>query len=148
MRGKQYAHTYAQQLQDLLLATQLRVLRKQRKLSQQGLAHRAKMKQARISLLEGGTYSRWSVATLRALAEALDVGLDVRFVNYFDLVDRLEQESMSSLLVERRATQIADTTHSTVSKSPTRIERAKVSAGFQLPASLNIDWTAASNTAH
>jgi transcriptional regulator with XRE-family HTH domain len=62
----------------LLLATQIRVLRKQRKLSQSQLARITGMKQARISLLENGSYSQWSLATLRAFAEALDVGLDVR----------------------------------------------------------------------
>jgi len=106
LSSRKYAHAYLQQLQDLLLATQIRVLRKQRKLSQSQLARITGMKQARISLLESGTYSQWSLATLRVFAEALDVGLDVRFVSYFDLLDRMERESPGSLEVARRADEL------------------------------------------
>jgi transcriptional regulator with XRE-family HTH domain len=122
LTSRKYAHAYLQQLQDLLLATQIRVLRKQRKLSQSQLARITGMKQARISLLENGSYSQWSLATLRAFAEALDVGLDVRFTSYFDLVDRMERESTESLEVAKRADELRPEYTTTVASSVRKLE--------------------------
>ncbi|KKN79647.1 hypothetical protein LCGC14_0338510 [marine sediment metagenome] len=61
------------------IATQIKTLRKQRDWTQEDLAKKANMKQARISLLENASYSSWSMSTLRRLAEAFDLTLYVTF---------------------------------------------------------------------
>lgn len=130
LAGRKYAHVYMQQLQDMLLAMQVRVLRKQRDLSQAQLARLCGMKQARISLLENGRYSQWSLATLRTLAEAFDVGLDVRFVRFFELLDRMERESTQSLQVPKRADELKP--EFTIVAVPSSVKEFEVST-FSVP---------------
>lgn len=141
LKNKAYAHAYARELQDLMLATQIRVLREQRNLTQAQLAALADMKQARISLLESGSYSQWSLATLRALAEALDVGLAVRFTSFCKLVDRLEHESRELLKVDDRTHELAQA----ITSSATTITLEVQSSRAPLP----IEWvTSGVNTSN
>lgn len=106
LKEKRYAHAYARELQSLLIATQIRVLREQRGLTQAQLANLCGMKQARISLMESGSYSQWTLSTLRALAEAFDVGLDVRFMSFCELLDRMENSTRTALEVESRQAEL------------------------------------------
>ncbi len=83
---KSYRHAYADESINITIATQIKVLREQRDWYQKDLADHANMKQSMISRYEDVNYSSWSLNTLKRLAEAFDVILDVRFRSFKDLV--------------------------------------------------------------
>src|SRR5688572_9849104 len=89
-KALEYAHAYLAELQDLTLAAQIRVLREAAQLTQGQLARCSGMAQSRVSLLESAEYTGFSLSTLRKLAKALDVGLEVSFAPYYRTVRRLE----------------------------------------------------------
>lgn len=86
LREKAYRESYGDSFLDSLIATQIRVLREQRKLNQKQLGDLAGMKQSRISTMENVNYCSWSVATLKRLAHAFDVPLIVRFESFGSLL--------------------------------------------------------------
>lgn len=96
-KDKEYRHAYADEFLNSAIATQIKVLREQRKLTQEELAELAKMKQARISILEDVNYSSWSISTLRRLAKAFDLCLSVKFQSFQELLVDLEKFSRESL---------------------------------------------------
>ncbi len=71
------------------IAFQIRSLRERQKLTQTKLAELlgGKRKQPLISAWEDPNYSKYTLATLKDLAKAFDVGLLVRFVPFSTLVD-------------------------------------------------------------
>ena len=69
------------------LAFQVRLMREDRGWTQEELGKRAEKKQESISQLENPNYGRYTLATLKKLASAFDVGLAVRFVPFSELVD-------------------------------------------------------------
>jgi transcriptional regulator with XRE-family HTH domain len=83
---KIYRHSYAEEFLNSSIATQIKVLREQRKWRQSDLAVAAEMKQSVISRLENVNYSSWSITSLKKLAEAFDVVLTVKFERFKDLV--------------------------------------------------------------
>jgi transcriptional regulator with XRE-family HTH domain len=83
---RSYRHAYADESLNISIATQIKVLREQRDWYQQDLAGKANMKQSMISRYEEVNYSSWSLSTLKRLAEAFDVILDVKFRSFKDLV--------------------------------------------------------------
>jgi len=74
---------------DVGIAFQIRSLRNRQKLTQTDLAELLgdKSKQPMISGWENPNYRRYTLATLKELAKAFDVGLLVRFVPFSQLVD-------------------------------------------------------------
>lgn len=96
---KSYRHAYSDESLNLSIATQIKVLREQRQLRQKDLALLAGMKQSMISRYEDVNYSSWSINTLKKLAEAFDVVLDVRFRSFNDLVTITEGFSRETLQV-------------------------------------------------
>jgi len=96
---KSYRHAYADESLNISIATQIKVLREQRTLRQKDLAALAAMKQSMISRYENVNYSSWSINTLKKLAEAFDVVLDVRFKSFGDLVTLTQGFSRESLQV-------------------------------------------------
>jgi transcriptional regulator with XRE-family HTH domain len=74
-----YRHTYADAFTDEFIATQVKVLREQRGLTQKELADKAGMKQSQISELEDVNHRGWKVRTLKKLAKAFDLVLMVKF---------------------------------------------------------------------
>lgn len=103
LRDDAYAYAYAFEMQNFLLATQIKRLRQAQRMSQKELAERAGMKQARISLMESGDYSQWSVATLRKIARALNVGLSLELSKFYATLDRMESQNFDTLFVPTRA---------------------------------------------
>lgn len=95
----EYRHAYADESLNLSVATQIKVLREQRSWTQEGLADEAEMQQPMISRYENVNYSSWSVKTLKKLAKAYDVILDIRFRSFGDLVTITEGFSRESLQV-------------------------------------------------
>jgi len=73
------------------LAYQLRAMREARNWSQEELAALVDMPQTAISRLESPNYGRPTITTLKRMARVYDVGLDVRFVPFSLLVDRMSK---------------------------------------------------------
>jgi transcriptional regulator with XRE-family HTH domain len=98
-KSKEYRHAYADEFLNLSIATQIKVLREQRKWTQTELGNRIypPMKQTRISIMENVNYSSWSINTLRKLAEAFDLRLRVSFESFGSLVKEVEQFSRNAL---------------------------------------------------
>ncbi len=97
---EKYRHVYADAFVDSKIATQIKVLREQpgREWTQEQLAQRAAMRQARISALEDVNYSAWTLSTLRRLARAYDLYIDVEFKEFGRLetdLDGLDREHLS-----------------------------------------------------
>jgi transcriptional regulator with XRE-family HTH domain len=87
---KEYRHAYADESLSTYIATQIKVLREQRHLTQRELAERAGMAQPRIAVMEDINYSSWSISTLRRLAQAFDIRLSVKFENFSSLIPEIE----------------------------------------------------------
>ena len=81
-KDKETAHIYINEFLNEYIATQIKVLREQRELTQKELADLCDMKQSRISVLENVNYDKWSISTLKRLAEAFDVTLKVSFESF------------------------------------------------------------------
>lgn len=97
LQDKEYRHAYAEGFSDSKIATQIKVLREQRGWTQQQLAEAAGMKQSRIAVLEDVNYSSWSIRTLRRLAQALDLWLDVEFKEFGTVWSGLRDFSREAL---------------------------------------------------
>lgn len=96
---REYRHGYAREFLDMVLARQIRVLRKQRKLSQADLASMIGTGQPYISQIEDEEYGSLSLNTLKDLAKAFDVYLDVRFTSFARLLDAVEYTGSEDLKV-------------------------------------------------
>jgi transcriptional regulator with XRE-family HTH domain len=77
--NKAYAHAYMDEFYDMALSAQIKALREQRGWTQEELAQQAGMKQERVSTLESGDYSAWTMSTLRKLAKAFDITVKASF---------------------------------------------------------------------
>jgi len=71
------------------IAFQIKALREKNGWNQGELAKRTEKEQPTISQLEDPNYGRYSLSTLKKLANAFDVALIVRFVPFSELVDWL-----------------------------------------------------------
>lgn len=98
---KEYRHAYAEESLNLSIATQIKVLREQRDMTQQRLAEEAGMKQSMISRYEDVHYSSWSINTLRKFARAFDVYLEVRFRSFREMVESVDNFSRETLQVPK-----------------------------------------------
>jgi transcriptional regulator with XRE-family HTH domain len=96
-QDKEYRDTYADESLSTYIATQIKVLREQRQLTQRELAESAGMAQPRIAVMEDINYSSWSISTLRRLAQAFDVRLSVKFENFSSLIPEIETLSREAL---------------------------------------------------
>lgn len=99
---KDYAHAYMNSHQSSRLATQIKVLREQRGLTQSGLAELSGLKQERISKLEDVDYDSWTLSTLRKLAKAFDTTLHVSFTPFSEGIKDVENFSREFLEVDCR----------------------------------------------
>lgn len=99
LHDRAYRHDYAQGFLDMTLARQIRAIRKQRGLSQADLAEALGTRQSAISLLEDEDYGSMTLSTLKELARAFDVYLDVRFTSFARLADSVEHTDMQALSV-------------------------------------------------
>lgn len=99
---KDYAHAYMNSHQSSRIATQIKVLREQRGLTQSELADLSGLKQERISKLEDVNYDSWTLSTLRKLAKAFDTTLHVSFVPFSEGIKDVESFSREFLAVDSR----------------------------------------------
>ena len=96
-RDRDYRAAYAENALDTYIATQLRVLREQRELTQGKLADLANMKQSRISTMEDVNYAGWSISTLKRLARAFDLSLMVKFESFGGLLREMDAFNRQAL---------------------------------------------------
>lgn len=97
--NREYRHGYGHEFLDMLLSRQIRALRKQRSLTQAELAEMIGSQQSFISEIEDEDYGALSLSTLKDLARAFDVHLDVRFTSFSKLVNSVERTSIDDLKV-------------------------------------------------
>ncbi len=98
LKNPEYRARYVGSRINFGLPFQIRSLMKQRGWTQEDLARRAGMLQPRISAMLKPGKSKPNIETLRRLAEAFDVGLEVRFAPFSDLIywsDRFDPDSFS-----------------------------------------------------
>ncbi len=101
-KDEECAYTYVDEFLNAAIATQIKVIREQRGLSQEQLAEKTGMKQERISVLEDVNYGSWSVTTLKRIARALGVTLKVSFETFGSIIDDIANFSRNSLERESR----------------------------------------------
>lgn len=101
-KNKEYAHAYVREFLNTQIATQIRMLREERELSQKELASIADMRQSRISVLEDVYNNMWSISTLQRLAEAFDVTLNVTFDTFSNRIRDMQNLSRELLEKEPR----------------------------------------------
>jgi len=89
LREREYAEEYANSFLNAYVATQIKVIREQRKMTQADLGGLVGTTQAGISRYEDVNYSSWSLRTLMKLARAFDVRLRVSFEPYGSLPDEV-----------------------------------------------------------
>jgi transcriptional regulator with XRE-family HTH domain len=94
---EEYRYAYAEDFLNTSVATQIRVIREQRGLTQEDLAQKIGTKQAGISRLENVNYSAWKTETLRKIARALKVRLKITFETFGSLVDEADVFSRKNL---------------------------------------------------
>jgi transcriptional regulator with XRE-family HTH domain len=96
-KDKTVRDVYCDEFSNATIATQIKVLREQRGLTQTQLAELSGMKQSRIATMEDINYSSWTIGTLRKLAKAFDVTLSVRFESFGEKLKQIESFSRKSL---------------------------------------------------
>ncbi|MGI9107944.1 MAG: helix-turn-helix domain-containing protein [Pyrinomonadaceae bacterium] len=96
-KDKETRHVYCDEFLNSSIATQIKVLREQRKWTQRELAESAGMRQERISVLEDVNYSSWTINVLRRLAEAFDLTLTVKFESFGEKLFAIEDMSRETL---------------------------------------------------
>ena len=98
-QNKEYRHGLVSAQIDIDLPLQIRALRKQRGLTQPELAELTGMKQPRFPLMEKPGGAKFTLETLRRLAEAFDIALIVRFAPFSELLDWSEHFNPDSFAV-------------------------------------------------
>jgi transcriptional regulator with XRE-family HTH domain len=94
---QEYAQGYAESFLNAFVATQVKVIREQRGMTQSELAAAIGTTQAGISRIEDVNYSSWSIRTLTKLARAFDVRLRVSFEPYGSLPEEVSRFNRTSL---------------------------------------------------
>lgn len=102
LKDTEYSEGYAESFLDSYIATQIKVLREQAGLSQQGLADLIGTRQAVVSRIENVNYSKWNISTLKKLARAFRVRVKVSFETYGSLLADVATFSKESLIREPR----------------------------------------------
>lgn len=100
MKDKAYRDAYVASQIRIAIPMQIRALRKSRKLSQPELAKLSGMAQPRISEIETPGERRPNIETLLRLAAALDVGLEVKFVAFDQLIDDSENVDLDNFSIK------------------------------------------------
>jgi transcriptional regulator with XRE-family HTH domain len=99
----EFSEGYAESYLNSYIATQLKVLRQQRGLTQTKLADLLGTTQTVISRIENVNYSNWNIGTLKRLARAFELRLRVSFEEYGTLPGDVECFSEKALLRASRS---------------------------------------------
>lgn len=87
LQDREYREAFVAENIRNTLAFQVRAMREGRGWTQGELGQKTGMEQGAISRLENPNYGKFTLATLKRLASAFDVGLIVRFVPFGQLID-------------------------------------------------------------
>ena len=79
LRDREYRHAYADESLNTHLASQIRVLREQRHLSQAQLGILIGTQQSGVSRMEHADYAAWSIKSLKKVAAAFALRLHISF---------------------------------------------------------------------
>src|SRR5712692_9519168 len=82
LRDPEYSEGYAESFLNSYIATQIKVIREQRRMKQADLAREMDTTQTAISRIENVNYSAWNIKTIKKLARAFRVRLMVSFETY------------------------------------------------------------------
>lgn len=96
-RDRRYRRAYIDAFTDASIATQIKVLREQRQLTQAALAELSGLKQSQISTFENEDNSSWTVKTLKKVAKALDLALVVKFESFGNVLPDIQGFGRSNL---------------------------------------------------
>ena len=120
LKDPEYSEGYAESFLDSYIATQIKVLREQAGLSQQGLAQLLGTGQGVISRIENVNYSKWNISTLKKLARAFRVRLKISFETYGSLLADVSSFSRDSL--QRQPRELDPLLHSAVPVAPIQLQ--------------------------
>jgi transcriptional regulator with XRE-family HTH domain len=87
--GVEYRHAFIEEKIRTGLAIQVKAIREQRKLNQTAFAKKLRKSQSWVSRLEDPNQPIPTIPTLLILAKEFDVDLDVRFVPFSEMLNRL-----------------------------------------------------------
>lgn len=96
-QDEEYRHSYVEECVNTMIATQIKILREERDMTQFSLAKKAEMAQPRLSVMESADYSNWSVNTLKRLARAFDLALSVKFEAFSEVILDFEEMNKDTL---------------------------------------------------
>jgi transcriptional regulator with XRE-family HTH domain len=97
LRDPEYSEGYAESFLNSYVATQIKVIREQRKMTQAELGRYIGTTQAGVSRYENVNYSAWSIKTLIKFARAFHVRLKVSFEPFGTLPEEASQFNRESL---------------------------------------------------
>ena len=97
LRDPEFAEVYAETFLDTYIATQIKVLREQREMTQAQLAALLGTTQTVVSRIESVNYSSWNIKTLKKIARKLRVRLRVSFETYGSLIGDMERFDKATL---------------------------------------------------
>jgi len=97
LRDKTYRRAYVEDFGDAYLATQIKVLREQRNLTQTEFANLVGVRQSQVCRWENVNNSGWQLRSLKSIARALDVVLSVQFESFGQVMPRIEMFSRDQL---------------------------------------------------
>jgi transcriptional regulator with XRE-family HTH domain len=86
LQDPEFSEGYAESFLDTFVATQIKVLREQRGLTQKQLAKKLGTSQGVISRTEDADYAAWNINTLKKLARVFEVRLHVSFETVGSLI--------------------------------------------------------------
>ncbi len=99
LSSKDYRHSYLKEMTTGWIVHQIRELRNERCWSQSRLGDEASKPQSAIARIEDPDYGKWSVSTLLEIAEAFDVALQVRFVDWPSFLSSTDDSSPERMRV-------------------------------------------------
>jgi transcriptional regulator with XRE-family HTH domain len=106
IRRKPYREAFLKQNIVSSLSHQIKINRVSRGWSQQDLADKIGSKQSVISRYEDSSYGKLSVSTLIQIANALDVGLEVKFTPFSRLVGEVNSWTREKAMVPSFSTEL------------------------------------------
>ncbi|MBN1191722.1 MAG: helix-turn-helix transcriptional regulator [Dehalococcoidales bacterium] len=98
LKDTDYRHQFVEEEINVGIAFQIRSLRNRQNMTQEELSKKLDKRQPLVSSWENPNYGKYTLATLKELAKAFDVGLLVKFVPFSTLIDwsvNLKPESIA-----------------------------------------------------
>ena len=97
LQDPEFSEGYAESFLDTYVATQLKVLREQRDLTQREVAKCLGTSQGVVSRFEDADYASWNIRTLKKFARLFEVRLHISFETYGSLIGEMKEFSRKNL---------------------------------------------------